>query len=137
VSDRALDKIATLVRSLELTDEYLQGSDEVVDRLRRIKVTLGELPAAEPWLKSWLDREHVKAAMLFTAAKTNYRKWYGTPNGAAQAARDSAITRFNEWRDSTLDRIKAYESSERTEAVVTPWHARAQAFFDGPSAPGT
>ena len=137
MSDWALDKVATLVRSLELTDEYLTGSDEVVDRLQRIKVTLRGLPSSEPWLKSWLDREHVKAAMLFTAAKTNYRKWYGTPNTAAQAARDSAIARFNEWRDSTLEHIAAYESSERSEAVVRPWLARAQAFFASPSAPGT
>ncbi|MFZ6990432.1 hypothetical protein ACO0E1_00950 [Curtobacterium sp. RRHDQ66] len=137
MTDQALDKIGTLVRSLELTEDHLRGSDEIVDRLRAIKVTLGELPKSEPWLRAWLDREHVKAAMLAAAAKTNYRKWFGTDNPAAQAARDSAIHRFNEWRDELLEHISTYRTSEQTEAVVRPWQQRAQAFFDDPTSPGT
>ncbi|WP_144755347.1 hypothetical protein [Curtobacterium pusillum] len=137
MSDWALDKVATLIRSLELTDECLTGSDEVVDRLQRIKLTLGELPSSEPWLKSWLDREHVKAALLFTAAKTSYRKRYGTPNFAAQAARDNAISRFNEWRDETLTHVGEYRRSDRTADTVQTWYARAQAFLNDPSKPGT
>jgi hypothetical protein len=136
MTDQALDKIETLVRSLELTEEHLRGSDEITDRLRQISVTFGELPADEPWLRLWLEREHVKAAILANAAKTNYRKWFGTQNVAAQAARDSSIRRFNEWRDELVEHVDSYRVSDRSESVVHPWYARAQAFFEDPTAPG-
>lgn len=137
MTDQALDRIETLVRSLKLTEEHLRGSDEITDRLRQIRMTFGELPADEPWLRKWLEREHVKAANLATAAKTNYSKWFGTDNTAAQLARDSSIARFNEWRDELVAHVESYRLSDRSESVVRPWHARAQAFFEDPTAPGT
>ncbi|ROP65634.1 hypothetical protein [Curtobacterium sp. ZW137] len=137
MSDAALDRIQTLARSLELSDEYLQGSDEVADRLRRMSVTFGELPKDEPWLRAWLEREHVKAAMLFTAAKTNYRKWSGAPNAEAKQARDSAIRCFEDWKVTLVQNIDAYVASSRTQDVVRAWHASADAFFNNPTNPGS
>lgn len=132
--DTALAAARDTLDGLVLTEDDLTGSDRIVDQLAAFKARVGVIDDdSEPWVKAWLLQEHVKGAMLFTAAKTNRGH-----QGAADApdsnphSRANVIRRFNGWAAGVVEHVDEYVASTRTQSVVQGWLDRAKAFVADP-----
>jgi hypothetical protein len=136
--DEALIDIASTLSVLTL-DERDMDFDFVVSHLATLKGEIdafeGVLHGSEPWLATYLSKAHVKGAILFVGAKTNYRKqladgrkWPFTPE-----VRDQIMSRFNSWGPDTLERLSTYEESDRSAAIVAPWIVALDRFKADPT----
>ena len=120
---------------LSLHEVDFSMGDAFVSRLRDVKVALDQLDtSSEPWAAKWLIAEHLKAGMLWTAAKTNWAKEQsdGTDETFNAGSRASLITRFNRWVADIEQRLDCYEGSDRSPSTVAPWLAELERFRDDP-----
>jgi hypothetical protein len=120
---------------LSLHEVDFSVGDGFVSRLRDVKVAIDQLnTSAEPWVAKWLAAEHLKAAMLWTAAKTNWGKEQsdGTDQTFSVRTRASLITRFNTWVVTVEHRLDTYEATGRSASVVAPWIAELERFRQDP-----
>ena len=133
MTDKALIAARDTLDGLTLSESDLVAGDRIVNAIAAFKSRVDLIDDSEPWLKRWLDQEHKKGAVLFTAAKVNRNK-----NGFRDApatdphSRASIIRRFNEWTTEVVRHIDEYVASDRSEAVVRPWWDRATAFYADP-----
>lgn len=113
----------------------LGAGDAVVNKLAEVKQAANRVDTTdEPWIVDWLSAEHLKGAMLQTAAETNWRKEQtdGTDRTFNARARSTIITRFNGWVTECRARLDAYERSGRTAADVIEWRAALERFRQDP-----
>lgn len=68
-------EVREILRGLALSEADFAAGDAAVNRLANFRQAIDRLDTIdEPWVAGWLTAEHLKAAVLHTAAKTNWRK---------------------------------------------------------------
>lgn len=124
------------LNGLSLHEVDFSVGDAFVRRLRDMRVAVEQLASGEePWVTDWLVSEHVKAGMLWAAAKTNWAKEQSDGRGRTFSAesRASLIARFNGWVGDLNQRLDSYEVSDRSPSAVAPWIAELKRFRDDPT----
>lgn len=124
-----------VLSKLSLREADLGSGDAVVNRLSDFRRAIVALDTSdEPWVGEWLDAEHLKAAMLHTAAMMNWRKEATDGTGPTFNARNrqAIISRFNDWSAECRSRLDSYEQSPRTAADVAHWRAELDLFRQDP-----
>ncbi|MDN5795866.1 MAG: hypothetical protein L0H79_08965 [Intrasporangium sp.] len=120
---------------LSLHEIDFSVGEAFVSRLRDVRVAVDQLDTdSEPWAAKWLIAEHLKAGMLWTAAKTNWAKEQsgGTDETFSARSRASLIARFNKWVADIEHRLDCYEASDRSPSTVAPWIAELERFREDP-----
>lgn len=128
---RDFQELREVLRDLSLHE----SGDAVVNKLAELKQAANRVDTAdEPWVAEWLSAEHAKAAMLQTAAKTNWRKEQtdGTDRTFNARNRTKIITRFNQWVTECRSGLDAYERSGRTAVEVADRRAALERFRQDP-----
>ncbi len=129
-------QLREVLRGLSLHEADLaEGDDTVVNQLSEFKQAADRVDTTnEPWVAEWLSAEHLKAAMLQTAAKTNRRREQsdGADRIFNERNRAAIVTRFNRWVMECRTRLDAYERSPRTAADVAEWRAHLERFRQDP-----
>lgn len=120
---------------LSLHEVDFAMGDAFVSRIGDVKQTMNQIDTTdEPWVAEWLSAEHLKAGMLWTAAKTNWsREQSSGPDRTFNARTRAAIVgRFNRWVTDLQGRLDRYERSSRTETDVAEWRAALERFRKDP-----
>lgn len=130
----SLKQVRDVLRSLALQENDFAADDAVVNRIADLKKAIDALDnGKEPWLGQWLSEEHYKAAVLFAAAKTNWRREQESKATANdRQMRAQIVARFNAWVKQIQDRLTTYEASSRGAATVTQWRAELARFKQDP-----
>lgn len=124
-----------VLSGLSLHEVDFAVGDAVVSRIGDVKQAISKIDAnAEPWVREWLSAEHVKAGMLWAAAKTNWSREQS--NGADgtfnRGTRAVIIDRFNQWVLTIQDRLDVYERSSRSPDDVEKWRNELERFKQDP-----
>lgn len=127
-------RIREALQPLALQESDLQDGDSVVRKIADLKAAIEALdPGFEPWVKEWLTDEHYKGAVLYAAAKTNWKRdKQGTSDFADRQTRAQIISRFNSWVDQLLTRLTQYDSGPRDAESVKEWRSRIALFKQDP-----
>lgn len=133
----SLEGVRESLQALQLHEVDFAVGDAFVSGLRDVKVAIEDVSAeAEPWLRAWLDSEYLKGAMLWTGAKTNWKKERAEgPHGPFNIeVRANLVQRFNLWNTTLRDRLTQYERSSRSAADVADWRAELDRLHQDPLA---
>lgn len=127
-------KVHEALQPLALQESDFQNGDAVVRQIAHLKTAIEALDLAfEPWVKDWLTDEHYKGAVLYAAAKTNWkRENQGASNVANRQARAQIISRFNSWVEQLLTRLTQYNSGPRDAESVKKWRSQIALFKQDP-----
>lgn len=129
------EELREVLRNLSLREADFAAGDAVVNRVADFKRAVDRLDTAdEPWVSEWLAAEHLKAGMLYTAAKTSWSKEQAEGAGTTFNAKTRAaiIQRFNAWVSQVRARLDAYERSSRSLTDVEQWRAALARFRQDP-----
>jgi hypothetical protein len=128
-------ELRSVLQGISLRESDFAAGEARVERLADFKRTVVSLDtAAEPWVAEWLLDEHVKGAMLHTAAVVNWRKEKSDGAGTTFNVknRGAIVQRFNDWVSQVEHRLDAYERSSRSRADVELWRADLARFREDP-----
>lgn len=120
-----------VLKGLSLHEVDFTVGDAFVSRIGDVKQAITKIDVgAEPWVGEWLSAEHVKAGMLWTAAKINWSREQssGADDTFNRETRAAIVDRFNQWVLTFVDRLDAYEESGRSAADVAEWLANLERF---------
>lgn len=109
--------------------------DAFVSRIGDVKEVMNQIDTTgEPWVADWLSAEHLKAGMLWTAAKSNCnREQSSGPDRTFNVrTRASSVDRFNKWVADLQGRLDHYERASRTSADVAQWRLALERFRKDP-----
>ena len=124
-----------VLRLLSLHEVDFTVGDAFVSRIGDVKQAINQIDTTgEPWVADWLSAEHLKAGMLWTAAKANWNREQS--NGPDRIfnpqTRGAILDRFNKWVTDLQGRLDRYERSSRIEADVAEWRAALERFRKDP-----
>lgn len=128
-------QVREVLRGLALSEADLAAGDAAVNRLANFRQAIDQLDTTdEPWVAEWLTAEHLKAAVLHTAAKTNWRKEHSDGADRKFNARTRAVIvdRFNTWVTECRSHLGAYERSDRSVAEVAQRRRALERFHQDP-----
>lgn len=128
-------QVREVLRGLALSEADLAAGDATVDRLAKLRQAIDRLDTTdEPWVAEWLTAEHLKAAVLHTAAKTSWRKEHSHGADRTFNARTRAVIvdRFNTWVIECRSHLSAYERPDRSVAAVAQRQRALERFHQDP-----
>jgi hypothetical protein len=130
----SLYRIDETVRFLALEENDFAAGDAVVESVARLKENILALDAhEEPWLIEWLSDEHYKGAVLYAAAKTNWKQEQAARGSFAdRQMRVRIVERFSQWVQQLTARLREYESGPHAAATVAPWRIELAQFREDP-----
>jgi hypothetical protein len=134
VTTTDLTEIRETIRVLALKDSDFLAGDAVVNQIALFKATIDSLrESGAPWLIDWLEAEHYKAAVLYTAAKVDWQYEQDGPRSIAdRMMRARILARFNEWVAQIQNRLVHYQSSRQQRGVTSPWLEELRLFRADP-----
>ncbi|GAA3342536.1 hypothetical protein GCM10017714_31340 [Curtobacterium pusillum] len=129
-----LEGIEHALRPLALREADFAAGDAVVEQIAKLKSAIDATDARdEPWLISWLSDEHYKGAVLYAAAKTNWKlEQAGRGSLADRQMRSQILSRFNRWVEQLRVRLGEYRSGSRSAAAVAAWRDEIGRFKEDP-----
>lgn len=124
-----------VLRPLSLHEVDFTVGDAFVSRIGDVKQVINQIDTTgEPWVADWLSAEHLKAGMLWTAAKTNWNREQssGPDRTFNTRTRAAIVDRFNKWVADLQGNLDRYERSTRSAIDVAEWRAGLERFRTDP-----